>query len=532
VLSLAAASLVVLWEMSRLWFYLDEWDFLANRGVHLGDHGLFYPHNEHWSTIPILIWRGLFNVVGVRYYWLYAVPLIIALLCVAHMVWRLMLRHGVDPWVATILVGSLLVLGAGWQDLLFAFQIGFVGSLAFGMLAIEATERDRGWWSALWGICAVMCSGIGVPMVAACGGVALVRRRPKVAVVSVVPPAVVFLAWWLTIGHVGTSDLHFTAGGLASYVWTGLTTTLARLFDLPRFVGAVLAVVLAAAALWWRNVPAVLAAMAVVLFAFVGAGRVSAFGAGEAAASRYSYLALALMLPLAGRLITTLVRSPVLRPVVYAGLVILIVVNIVVLNNAARAEARRIVAPHRAIDAAAYLVRHGGRFSATATPDGTYVGRGQSNLTLGTLEYWVKHGQFPVPAHVVPSRLRTERAILEVSASPRRANALGLRFQAHTATCVELRPGGYRPGVSVDVVLQRGGGSLPIRPSASRKFTWVNPITVEVTLLRAHHAQVKTYAFLTSSDRWLSLPGGEFSVATVTAVNDTISICQDPEPAR
>ena len=45
-------ALVFYMTISRpMWFYLDEWDFLANRtGGNLGD--LFRAHNEHWVTIP------------------------------------------------------------------------------------------------------------------------------------------------------------------------------------------------------------------------------------------------------------------------------------------------------------------------------------------------------------------------------------------------------------------------------------------------------------------------------------------------
>lgn len=52
------------------WFVIDEWAFLTDR--HLGDvRGLFVPHNEHWSTLPILLWRGLFAAVGLHSYWPY-----------------------------------------------------------------------------------------------------------------------------------------------------------------------------------------------------------------------------------------------------------------------------------------------------------------------------------------------------------------------------------------------------------------------------------------------------------------------------
>jgi hypothetical protein len=46
-------------------FFLDDWDFLAHRdGGDIRD--LLRPHNEHWSTLPILVYRGLWRLFGVR----------------------------------------------------------------------------------------------------------------------------------------------------------------------------------------------------------------------------------------------------------------------------------------------------------------------------------------------------------------------------------------------------------------------------------------------------------------------------------
>ena len=59
-------ALVFYMAISRqMWFYLDEWDFLANRtAFNLGD--LFRAHNEHWVTIPVLVYRALWWIFGLR----------------------------------------------------------------------------------------------------------------------------------------------------------------------------------------------------------------------------------------------------------------------------------------------------------------------------------------------------------------------------------------------------------------------------------------------------------------------------------
>ncbi len=527
ILSLGVAALILVYDATHQWFHEDEWNFLAFRSVQL--QSLFMPHNVHWSTIPILIWRGLFNLVGVRYYWLYALPLIIAHLAVAHLLWRLMLRHDVEPWIATALAGTFLVLGVGSMDLLWAFQIGFVGSLAFGLLAVEAVEHDRPWTSVLWSVCALMCSGIGVPMVAGCGLVALAGRKFKVAVIAVLVPAVVFLTWWLEIGHSGGGlELRLSVGDLASYLWTGLTASVAGFVGLSRSVGAVLVVVMAVTAVWRRNVPAALAATTVALYVFVGTGRVI-LGANQAAVPRYSYLAIALLLPLAGQLITTLVRFRVLRlrilrPIVLASLLLLIGVNGYVLQRDSTALAKQWGPNHRLIDAAAYLVSHGARFSGVTLPVGTQTFGVASTITLAQLEDWLRRGQFPVPARVLPGILLYERAVLSVFTSPTPAYSGAVAFSGtHAPACVRLPEG---TPLLVNLVAP---GSLHVEASDPMDFSVDVPIFVRVELYtsRGQHGRVGVFAFMKPTDQWLNLPSGRYRSAAVTVLNDTILVCQD-----
>ena len=144
----------------------------------------------------------------------------------------------------------------------------FVGSVALGLPAIDAIECDRLWLAIGSGLCALLFSNIGVLMVVAYGIVALTRRRPGAAAAVTIPSALTFLIWYELIGHSGTHAANFSSGdvaGLASYVWTGLSASLAGFVDAPQFVGAVLVILLAGAAVLYRNVPAALALSAVVI---------------------------------------------------------------------------------------------------------------------------------------------------------------------------------------------------------------------------------------------------------------------------
>src|SRR4029077_16076177 len=56
---------LVLWMAAGryLWFYLDDWDFLAARRTgSVGD--LFRPHNEHWTTAPTPLFPNSFLRAG------------------------------------------------------------------------------------------------------------------------------------------------------------------------------------------------------------------------------------------------------------------------------------------------------------------------------------------------------------------------------------------------------------------------------------------------------------------------------------
>jgi hypothetical protein len=133
VMSLVTGFFLLLWLNRNQWFVADEWHFLVERGFGPGKQGLFEPANEHWSTIPILIYRGLFSLFGVRTYAPYVAVLMLLHVGVAHLVWRVMRSSSVGPWIATAACAMFLLLAAGFENIQWAYQIGFIGSLLFGL---------------------------------------------------------------------------------------------------------------------------------------------------------------------------------------------------------------------------------------------------------------------------------------------------------------------------------------------------------------------------------------------------------------
>ena len=319
---LHAASLLVsfaFWAYldRHLWFFDDEWQFLVGRGLWYAPtdpRSIWYPHFEHWSTLPILLWRALYSVFGLSTYWPYLLALLVTEVVVMNLLWRLCLRNGVDPWVAMAAVALLGLLGAGSEDLGWAFQVGFVGSLAFGLGAILLVDRPGPGppqahyaLASLAALASLMCSSVGDAMAVALAVVLFARRPAKRAVAVLALPVAGYAVWWAFVGRLGLTlpgdhlrGANFT--DLPGYVWTGLSTALGRSFDLGS-AGATMLVALTAWLMWRlphllgrRPALAGLGAAAFVFYLLVGLGRDTAGDVGSTA-PRYIYVAMALLLP-------------------------------------------------------------------------------------------------------------------------------------------------------------------------------------------------------------------------------------------
>ena len=288
-LSLPISFAILLYIDRGLWFFYDEWDFLAGQGTGGRPLNLFVPHNEHWSTIPILVYRGLYAAVGIHTYIPYLVVMLLAHVILAHLLFRVMVRTHVDPWIATALATVFLFLGAGAENLTWAFQAAWILSLVLGVAGLLIVDRDEmgirpdlAFWALA--VLALMCSGLGVPLVAVAGLAALIRRGWRAALRVISVPAIVFVGWFAAVGHVGYATTHPTKSELLQvpqYVWTGITSAVSNTLG---WQGAGALVVLALAVFlavqgpeWWRQraVPLSMAIGAVLFFAITGIGRIA-----------------------------------------------------------------------------------------------------------------------------------------------------------------------------------------------------------------------------------------------------------------
>ncbi len=136
-----SAALLLVWG-SKLTFLLDDWEFLLYRPGFSAD-SILSPHGEHISAAPVLIYKTLLETAGMSSSLPYlAVSVSLFLASVALLF--IYLRRRVDPWLALLGAGIVLFLGPAFDDLIWDFQMGFNGSLAFGLGALVMLERgDR-----------------------------------------------------------------------------------------------------------------------------------------------------------------------------------------------------------------------------------------------------------------------------------------------------------------------------------------------------------------------------------------------------
>ena len=196
---LLVAGAVLFASIGDRWFAQDEWEFLSNRSLSSLD-SLLRPYNEHWVTVPLVVFRILYRVFGLDHYGPYAAVSIASHLAVVAATRAVLRRFGVSPWLATAGAAALALFGPGLNNVLVAFQITFTFAVLFSLLQLvlaDHPERSLGRELAAvaCGLAAISSSGIGLPLAALTCAVLFVRRGWKQALTQAVPLAVAYAAW-------------------------------------------------------------------------------------------------------------------------------------------------------------------------------------------------------------------------------------------------------------------------------------------------------------------------------------------------
>jgi hypothetical protein len=347
-------------------FYQDEWNFVSSRTPWTFD-AFFLSHNEHWVTIPVAIWKVLFLVFGLRTHIPYEAALLVVHGIAAVLLFALVRRRSGDlPAFAAATI--LLVLGTGGEDIVWAFQISFVGSVAFGLLALLLLEPRSASLMRLAAISAsliasLMCSAAGLAFVAAATVEIAIDGQARRRLLALIAPAIAFAAWFVEFGSgiAGTPGAPCSSGcervGFSADIYRG-PITVSYLMNGIHFVsvgiegalagiagaaaaGSLFLVVLAALLLiewYWadgfRAWQLGLLAGAATWYGFIFLGRGLA-GPLLAAETHYVYVGVALLLPLLAHVFRNLPWRGLWRPALAAAFAAAVLSNALQLRDIA-----------------------------------------------------------------------------------------------------------------------------------------------------------------------------------------------------
>ncbi len=302
----ALIAVVLLYLTRHFDFFSDEWTFVLG-APGWGLKSLFVPHNEHWSTLLIAWYKLAFSLFGARNYHVFMAGVLFADAAVACLLFILIRRRS-GPVLALAAAAIMLVLGNGWEDILWAFQVAWVGATAFGLLAVLLLQGEKvpSWRLALSSaalLCALMCGGPGLfwlVLVTVDLFFSPLRRRYLGVIVV---PLVAYLAWFVAIGHsnLATQRSPFSKDALIelpTFVPAGIGAAFSGVFG-PSSRGRDIALVVVAVAVgirWYQRGRKIdtlaLGAAAALVCEFVLTGLVRGqYGDLAATTSRYVWVA-------------------------------------------------------------------------------------------------------------------------------------------------------------------------------------------------------------------------------------------------
>lgn len=424
--TLALSGALIMYLARDQWFFFDEWDFLVPRN----EWSWLAPHNGHLSLIPMAITTALKAVVGLSAYWPYLVVTVALHLALVHLLWRLSLRAGASPLISTAVALVMAVLGSGAENMLWAFQTGFLIPLVTGVAALLIALREPLTWRATTMVGAlllvgVLAAGTGIPLVAGVGAFVWARHGWRRAALAVAIPVIVYAPWFLVFGRSAQlysraeTPYHFGVL-LPEFVARGFIDGFAE--TVP---AAALAAPLLVLLLFWaiadlartgvRGASPVhfLAACALAFAVLTAYSRVQ-LGVETASSSRYVYVYVAFLVPAVAVALTALTRrSRTAEAVTGIVLLVLAVYNAGTLAEAAHREAEIEGYTREVISAAAELD------DGSAPDDRVPLPMWAPLLQIGDLRELVQRGDFTPSEFAEDARVTAELSLgLSVEAGP------------------------------------------------------------------------------------------------------------------
>ena len=214
----AASALTLVLLGTRLTFFGDDWAFLLQRPT-LSADALLEDHNGHLSVLPVLSYKLLVALFGFDSQLPFRLLLSASFVALGLVVYALVSERA--GRVAGLVAAALLLfLGPAWEDLLWSFQIGFVGSLAAGLGALLALERDtprRNAAACALLVLSLLLSDVGLALVVSAAVAVALRRRTGQAWIPLVPVAL-FALWFVAYGRDASGISRSTLLDVPAYV--------------------------------------------------------------------------------------------------------------------------------------------------------------------------------------------------------------------------------------------------------------------------------------------------------------------------
>ena len=289
--AVAAGALLLHLGRGTTWFY-DDWSWVLQRRTGSVDDFLAN-HNGHLNLLPIIVYKASWALFGLGNY-----TALRAFTIVLHVatcgLFFMYARRRAPIWFAVALTVMILFLGRGWSDLLWPFQIQYIGAITGGLAALLLLDRrdrlgDIGASVALGA--AVACSGVGLPFVAAVTLELLWRRSTWRKLWIPLAPLALYGLWYLEYGaaQAKSSNIHLAPG----YTERAGAASTGALFGQDMSRGHVLLAIVVVAAVVvvvvHRQVSPRLAAVLALPLFYWGLTALSRADLNEPDASRYLY---------------------------------------------------------------------------------------------------------------------------------------------------------------------------------------------------------------------------------------------------
>ncbi len=464
-----------------VWFFGDEFAFLARTRLQDAPdsrsliHSLLVPHNEHISIIPRLWYWLASSIWGLTTYRPYVTAAIVVHLFVVTMAWLLMRRVGVERWIAVGAAAVLTVFGPGGENILWGFQVSFMGAAGFGLAAILLASNSK---STLWrdgattavALLALGCAGVAVPLLLGVAIVLVIRRGVKVAILICGTPMILYAAW-MQLYPANPSIPHADVSAIYFYAVAQVSKSLEAIIGVPGVGGVALLGLLAFAGWLWRSSlrderRAPLLALLIVSASFAlltGFGRAS-LGIDQSGAGRYLYLQAVFLVPVLALALTRIPKSGNLRrPLAWIFLTIAIASAFLSLRDCVR-DRSILVLPIRDQILAASVDRV---IMSSMAPGVVVNSQFIPDLNIGALRALRENGDLPdwKPSATYRDDLRRLLAVSLGDAPPGGwlpadkvsvTRQVGVSVTSEDKGCVLATPQGFQG--KVDVRIQMGKG--------------------------------------------------------------------------